>query len=327
MKYWMTKLIFFAFIVLTLSCEENFDPYGDLANRYVLNAIIRGDTTFQTVTLTRSYSAGNFDPYSNTEDPAIKNAIIKLWNGDKVAILKDTTIDPPEGSQYNKPYTVFYTNNFQPDPNSQVEIEAILPNGKRLTSLADVPAQIRIYTSQSSDRIPPTDDNEIKIMWTSEQANPVFIIRVAIYYFKLVDGVRQRNVLTIPVDYVKYGEEYIPNYPKPLSKDNYILNMSTVNQAMELISKDDPNKSNYIILSCIAEVLSLNEELSFYYNATARDRDIYSVKLDETDFSNIENGYGLFGVYMRTYHVMRFSHDYIRSFGYEPGLTDVTINN
>lgn len=103
--------------------------------------------------------------------------------------------------------------------------------------------------------------------------------------------------------------------------------MSTVNQAMELISKGDPNKSNYIILSCIAEVLSLNEELSFYYNATARDRDIYSVKLDETDFSNIENGYGLFGVYMRTYHVMRFSHDYIRSFGYEPGLTDVTINN
>lgn len=324
MKFKMSNLLILFFsITFFFSCDENFDPFGDLSERFVLNAVIRGDTTFQTVTLTRSYTVDNFDPYSNTEDPAIKNAVIRLWNGDNVAILKDSTVDPPSGSPYQKPYTIFYTNNFQPKPDSDVEIEAILPNGKRLSSTARVPAQIRIFGNQSSDRIPPVDRNSIKIMWLSEQENPVFIIRVAIYYFKYVDGVKQRNVLTLPINYVEYGDELVPNYPKPLSNDSYILEMSTVNKAMELISKGDPNKSNYEILSCIAEVLSLNEELSFYYNATARDRDIYSVKLDETDFSNITNGYGLFGVYMRTYHVMRFTHEYIRSFGYEPGLQDV----
>jgi len=323
----MNKLVKYLIVftaVLAFSCEENLNPFGELDNRYVLNCVIRGDSTFQVATLTKSYMVTNGDPYSYTEDPAIKGAIIRLWNGkDKVAILKDSSINEPEGSPYKRPYSVYYTNKFQPLENSTVEIEAILPDGQKLRSEAKVPANVTIYQHASSDQIPPKDGGDVFIKWNSGQRNPVFIVRLAIYYFKYENGQKKRNVYTIPINYVKYNEEYLPVYPKPQSELSYILDMETVNKAMELISEGDPNKNNYEILSCIAEVLSLNEELSYYYNGTARSGDIYSVKLDETDFSNIQNGSGLFGVYMRTYLVLRFKHSYIYSYGYTPGLVDV----
>lgn len=323
MKKFVVYISLIGLIFLNLSCEEDFDPYGEHKERYILNCVIRGDSTFQTATLTKSYTAGNFDPYSNTEDQAIKDATIRIWNGDKVVILRDSTVEPLEGSLYKKPYTIFYTNDFKPEPNSSVEIEAILPNGKRLNSIAKVPAVLSVSRALSSDRIPPIDQEYVKVQWSSSQANPVFIVRLAIYYFKHENGKKARGVYTVPLKYLQYGDKYLPNYPRPQSEFVYAVDMETVSKAMELISYGDSDKSKYEILSCIAEVLSLNDELSFYYNATARGEDIYSVKLDETDFSSIANGYGLFGVYMRAYHVSNFTHAYIRSFGYEPGLTDV----
>ena len=321
----LTRLIFVAVIaILSLSCEDSLNPYGSLDERYVLNCVIRGDSTFQVATLTKSYMVTNSNPYSDKEDQGIKGATIRLWNGnDKVAFLHDTTISEPEGSLYDRPYSAYYTNQFQPKDNSTVQIEAILPNGKKLTSSAKVPSRISIFPGSTTDQIPPKSGNDIFIKWISDQKNPVFIIRLAIYYFKYENGQKKRGIYTIPLNYVKFNDGYIPIYPKPQSESAYVLSMETIDKAMELISKGDDDKSRYEILSCIAEVLSLNEELSFYYNGTARSGDIYSVKLDETDYSNIENGSGLFGVYMRTYSLLRFKHDYIKSFGYTPGLTDV----
>ncbi|MDQ7816854.1 MAG: DUF4249 family protein [Melioribacteraceae bacterium] len=317
----------FAFFILlivfaSMSCDDQLNPYGDFKERFVLNCILRGDTTFQVATLTRSYVSTDFDPYSATNDPTVKNSIIRIWNRDKVAVLKDTTIERPAESLYKTPYTVFYSNNFQPEAQSLLEIEAILPNGKRLTSTAKIPADIEIADIISDKVIPPVNKDFLKVQWLSSQKDAVFITRVAIYYFKHEGGVKTRNLAIVPINYVQFNDEWIPNFPKPTSDFSYTVDMSTVNKAMELISNGDSIKERYEILSCIMEVLSLDENLSVYYNSTARSRDIYSVKLDETDFSNISGGYGIFGVYMRDYHVLRFTHAYIRSFGYTPGLTE-----
>lgn len=309
-------------LIFAYSCEENFDPFGDVKDTYALNCIIRGDSTFQTATLSRSYMIENYDPYSNTEDNSIKGAFIRLWNGnDIVAIMQDSAADKPESSLYNKPYLVYYTDSFQPLQNSSVEIEAILPNGKRLKSSANVPAKITATTN--TDRIPTVDESNVELKWFSDQRDPVFVVRMGIYYFKHESGQKKRYVKAVPLYYAKEGDKQIPVYSSPLTNSIYSVGMETITKTMNLISEGDNDKSKYEILSCIAEVISLNEELSKYYNATVRGQDPYSVKLDETDYSNIENGAGIFGVYMRSYKVIRFTHKFIESFGYVPGLSDI----
>ncbi|MBI1939840.1 MAG: DUF4249 family protein [Ignavibacteriales bacterium] len=322
MKKSFFATIIFITIILTYSCEENFDPFGELKDKYVLNCIIRGDSTFQTATLGKNYMVENYDPYSNSEDNSIKGAVIRLWNGnDIVTIMKDSTAERPENSSYKKPYSVYYTNSFQPLQHSSVDIEAILPNGKRLKSSADVPS--KISAAINTDRIPTTDNGDVELTWNSDQRDPVFVVRVGIYYYKHENGLKKRYVKSVPLYYAKDGNKEIPVYSAPLTNSMYSVSVETITKTMELISEGDIEKGKYEILSCIAEVLSLNQELSKYYNSTVRGLDPYSVKLDETDYSNIENGYGIFGVYMRSYRVIKFTHKYIESFGYKPGLSDV----
>ena len=75
-----------------LSCEEGFEPTTGFRQDYVMYAIIDGDSTYQSVVITKSYQADNFDPYSNTEDPDIKNAVITITGNGKEYILTNHTI-------------------------------------------------------------------------------------------------------------------------------------------------------------------------------------------------------------------------------------------
>jgi hypothetical protein len=321
----MKKIILIASISILffLSCEDNLNPIGELKNKYVLSCVIRGDSTFQSATLTRSYLTGSVDPYADHEDPNITGAIIRVWNGkDKVSFMYDSTATRQAEDKYKSPYRIYYTKNFQPDPGSSVEIEAILPDGRRLTSAALVPDEI-IFNSYGSDgSIPSKDKQNIKIIWASVNTKPAFITRTLIYFNKTVNGKKFINQYTVPLNYVQYNNEWIPVYPKPSGDFGLTISMETMNKAMELLSGNDPLKSNYEILGCVVEVLSLDAELSKYYYATSRGNDAYSVKLDETDYTNITGGSGIFGAYAKSYWVMMFKHTYIYSYGYMPGLAD-----
>lgn len=321
MKNFILYFVAVTLFIISSSCENSLNPYGEFKEKYILNCIVRADTNYQVALLSKSYLAENFNPYSNTEDQSIKNALVRIWSGnDVVAILKDTVIERSSNDKYKSPYRIYYTDDFQPQPNFPIEIEAILPNGKKLRSSSRVPSDISFIEQSSDTIIPPKEKDYIRVTWSSDQENPVFIIRLGIYYFKYENGKKVRKILDVPMNYHKYNNEFIPNYPKPISDKAYSVDMNTINKAMELISKDDPKKENYEILSCILEVISLDENLSTYYNTTANANNAYSIKLDETDYSNISGGYGVFGVYNRNYYVLRFAHDYIRSFGYIPGL-------
>jgi hypothetical protein len=306
--------------ILTLSCDESLNPYSDLQNKYVLNCVIRGDTTFQVAYLTKSYQTNDYNPYSNTEDEAIHGATIRLWSGkDKVAILKDTTLSRSESDSYKTKYSLYYSNNFQPYAGDSITIEALLPNGRRLKSKTTAPGSV--YISSESDKYIPTESHSyVSFMWDTSQDNMVFITRLGIYYYKYLGNIKTTCFAVIPIKYIQYGGEWIPSYPRPTSEKVLSVDMAVISKTMQLISEGDSNKSNYVILGCVLEVLSLDKNLSMYYNSTARGQDIYSVRLDETDISTINGGLGIFGIYMKTKKVSFLTHSYIKSFGYTPGL-------
>jgi hypothetical protein len=310
--------------VLFLSCEENLNPYGELKDRYILTCLVRGDTTFQSATLTRDYQVSDMNGYSNNTDPNIKGAVIRIWSGnDKVAILRDTTITRPEGDPYQTPYSAYYTKSFMPDSQSQLLIEAILPNGKRLTATTTTPLPIEINYSRCDLLIPSLTTDKIQIGWYSVKQNPVYIVRATIHYYKnYSDGRKVSKIYEIPQQYVQYNGGYTPVYPKPTSGGGYVTDMAAISRAMQLISEGDSDKASYEIVGCLFEILSLDQPLSTYYNSTVRGSDTFSIKLTTTDYTNIQGGYGIFGVYTKQRVVSYFRHSYLQSFGYTPGSTE-----
>ncbi len=317
----MKKIIIPILLLLVYSCSENFDPYGELKNKYVLNCIIRGDTTFQTATLTRTYLVTNNDPYSSTIDPAVRNAAIRVWNGDSIVVFRDTVIDRPQSSNYKYPYHLYYTNKFVFTPGKDLDIEVRLENGTKLKSRTTPPAPIQF--SYVEKNIPFRNNQSVYFAWNAGLKDQTYVTRISIYYHKKVNGVNVFYKKEIPLRYEDFNNQLVPIYPTATNSNSLTIGMETITETMRSLSEGDDNKENYEIIAAFLEVIALDKNLSTYFNSTARSLDDVSVKLDETDFTNIENGFGIFGIYLRNTWVIPFTPTYVRSFGYIPGFGTV----
>lgn len=315
------NLLFFLFLFgLLVSCAENFDPFGDLKEKYALNCIINGDTTYQIASITRTYANENYNPYSNLTDPNIRGALIRVWNGDSVVIFRDTTLVRKGDSKYKTPYHVYYSKNFKLVGN-EVEIEAILPNGVRLTSKSNLPNAVKfVYVDKV---VPPKSKSYLEFAWEAGTSDNAYLTQVSIYYYKADDPKKSLQIAYVPAFYINQDGKNFPISSKPNNHNKLVMEVETISKTMELISEGDPNKQNYVILGPFLEVVSFGKSLSAYFNSIARANDAYTVNLNEIDYTNVENGLGIFGVYLRNYWSFDFTHAYIKSFGYTPGLADV----
>ena len=304
----------FCFFVLIVSCEDNLNPNGQLKEIYVLNCVVRGDTTYQVATISKSYFPADGTTSGVNDDNSIKGAVLRMWSNDKVGIFKDTSVFL---STEQKPYSFYYANSFQPDEKSDLVIEAILPDGKKLTSSTTVPSKAAFISDACDDTI-SSNIKLLRFYWNSQRETPVFSIKLKIYYLHLENNQYVQKYFVVPKEYIEKDNKIYAVYPELTNNLLYEVNIATINQAMKEISGDDMNKLNYSITGAVLEVLSLDDELSKYYYSTNRGVDSYSINLDETDYTNIHGGAGIFGVTIRSNWKIRFTREYVDKFGYEP---------
>lgn len=312
--------IFFAFSsFLALSCEEDFNPKGEVTDKYILNCIIRGDTTVQTAFLSKNYAVDGYDPLTNKADPSVRNAVIKVWEGDSVYIFKEGTFTRSDSSRYGST-GYCYNTKYSPNVNKTIEIEAVLPNGKKLKGSSKVPSKIFINYSLTDTLCPPAGKNNVFTAWISDETSVMFLPLFKIIYFKNVNGTDVRYEKPIPIGYKNKDGKDIAIYPKGIFNLSYAYDMEAINRAMREISEGDPNKDRYKILSLMVEITVLDRNLSAFYSAGHLQSDGYSITVDQADFTNITGGLGIFGSYIKRVTSIRISRDYIMSFGYKSGL-------
>ncbi len=318
----LMRITAFLIVALILTyCEADFSPKGEFSERYSLNSIIANDTTTQIVTLYQSYDVEGLDPFQNDKDNFISDCFVRIWrNNDEVYILKENTIDRTDTSRYKDQANFYFTDSFQPKANEEIIIEALLPNGRRLKSSTRLPELPSKDLSLSDLSIPPEFKDFVRIGWSEVGSSLIYAPNITIVYFKKEGSSKIRKVKRVPLNYIEVDGALVPNYPLP-SKTRYLdIEMSSIDKAMREISLGDTLKTHYTILSTIVEVLVYDRNLSGYYSSTGRIADSYSIRLDDTDFTNVEGGFGVFGSYVKAFLTLKFEEDYILSFGYLVGL-------
>jgi Domain of unknown function (DUF4249) len=318
--------IFFITVIMLInySCEENFSPKGNFQQKYILNCIIRGDTSLQTATISKSYNVNGYDPYANTNDPFLANAYIRIWVGDNVYFMKDSSITRTDSSRYNTPLHFFYCDNFQAGINKDLEIQAILPDGKTLEAQTTIPDPVQwnftnVDTSDTNAfRIPSLGNDYFSFNWYQGSSNGWYLPRFVVIYAKVVNGVEERHEITVPERYENIGGNIEPVYPSPNRNVSSSFQNNALDSIFNQISAGDPDKSHYKIYGGIFELLVFDDNLSKYYSSTNGFLDDYTVRLDENDFTNINGGLGIFGSYLFEKRGALIATEYITSFGYIP---------
>lgn len=331
----MKKILFlFAIIlntVLLISCEEAFNPQGDFDDQYVLNCIIKIDTTFQLATISRSYKANNgYSTTGNIEDQSVQNAKITLicynFLGTEVYQFRDTIVENFYDRRFKTPIHFYYLKKFNPSiakteiNNSgvfqrygyNVKIEAVLPDRKKLTAVS--------YTSG-------LDSSKIN---TYKRTNPVNLglesLSFRIYsnsqpellikYSKLENGNWVEYEKLVPKYYSIEGKNEIPIYPIIEPTEQYIrYDTLSIRKTLQNISAGDPNKQNYVIKKIIFMLNVLDEAFASYLSTQQTFRTDFSYRETQPDYTNINGGLGVFGV-MYTIKMEVPLQLMIRSLGY-----------
>lgn len=301
--------------ILFLSCEENFSPKGEFEQKYALTCVIRGDTALQVAAIYGNYNVEGYDPSVFDGNTAYDGADIRLWYQDTVYVFKDSVVSNPNLPDSN--FRFYYLDNFKPEaPGEPMEIEAMLKNGKRLRASCETPSRLLFDLNETSNTIPAVNTPTVNIFWKTEDVNNFYIARIKVKYIQNVNGINVHRWLELPKRLLRNDDNEIPIYPTPSKIYSISYDQDAIDFAMRSISDNVPNK-NSITLSTLAiiEVLSLEENLTRYYSSTLEDNN-YTVRVNETDYSNVEGGFGIFGSLNKSTKKISLLASYIESFGY-----------
>lgn len=318
----MKILNFILMVIVTFivfSCNEDINPNADFRERYIMNCVLKSDSTIQTVTILKTYKVDDFDPYTNTENPFIQGADVKVWFNNKIYQFKDSSSAGNSSDRFEGDIYFYYNKDIVLESGKYLEIESLLPNGLRLSSILKTPSS-EIDFDGSEVLIPPESGNKTLIFkWNDDEENILYAPRFVIRYYNYINGTGVLKYKDVPIKYVDNNENEAV-YPEPSKNKGYSISVSDFEKALVSIAPTEGQRKNYTILGFSILLQLYDENLSIYYSSIQNSSDPYTVNLNENNFTNIEGGYGIFGAYMTKEHKILFDRDYILSLGFKPGF-------
>jgi hypothetical protein len=319
----MKKLIIAAaaFIsLITLSCEEDFNPKADFKQKYILWSIINSDyrymETRQYAVLSKLYDVDGYDPSVNNEDPVLTGADVRLYADDFEYIFRQDTTRRRDTTRYNTPFIYYSTASpVKLKFGSKLRITAKLPGGEVLRSETTLPVNYGFEFSHQFENGISTlrrdEENKWTIWWQSDKSH-LFFPRLRLNYTKREGDTLLNKSIFVPMRYIN-NEAYYGDY----SVEQLVsYDFDAIDSAMAMISAGDEVKSNYQVNEFIFEMLEFDTPLSSYYSSVNGYLDNYSIRLDETVYSNISGGIGIFGSAFLLSRSFSVSAAYAKNFGY-----------
>ena len=317
----MKKSIVFSAVLLLLlnSCSEEFNPKTDFEQQYALYSIISGDTTYQTAIISKSYDVPGFDPADFNGSPYVSGADVTIKYDGIEYKLKDTLLASASNSY---PTNVYYTSALLPGSFKDMEIEALLPDGKILTAKTTTPKSANLSFSRnalSSDTYIENKPDGLNFLWEIRGADydaTMYLPFLKIYYVIKDNGSETLKDIAVPVSYFQEGDKYIPQYPILSAYKKVNFKMDAINRTMNFIGADIVDKTTIYIKDAYLELLLLDEHLAPYYQTVEAFLDGYTILLDQIDYTNITGGRGIFGSFFKRKWHLNFNPEYVRGFGY-----------
>ena len=319
MKKYLIYILAVSSLLFFNTCEENFSPKDELLEAYILNSIIRVNDDFQFASIHKTFDVQGFNPESDSLNPFVDGADITLTYRGEEYKFKDTVLTPLHEQRFDGPLKYYYLKNFKPIRDQEdIIIKAVLPDGKILKAAARVPILFEIDRGQS-DQIIPSDFHPdfISVHWfpRSKVYFQYYKFRLRIKYEIHSDNESVINYVEVPIKKSNASEDnsIYPSLTKQIST-SYPLEL--FEETMKKIGDDITDKKNIFITNKAEfEIVALDPNLAAYYFAGVT-QNIYSVRFDQTLFSNVEGGFGIVGAMMERKFTISISDSFIRRFGY-----------
>ncbi len=326
MKKFLLFAAAFIYSLLSFSCKEDFSPKIEFKQKYVLNCYVDLDYDQYTntkvyATVSKLYDVDGFTPSKNNIDPTVSGAEIYFNYRDIFYQLKEDTNRAVRTRYGTNP--IYYSANLQNIyPNYTVSVSARMPDGTVLTAQTQLLEAVQFKYSYLYRKYFTTfinrfySGNAFTITW-GKIDNRLFFPEMLIEY--IIDDTHKFSYEKVPCSYIKKDGKYEPVYPGITTGESISFEYAAIDSAMVNIGKGDNDKEKYFVAKIIFQLVEMDASLSKYYSSIHGSIDEYSIRLDESVYSNINNGIGIFGSKRTITNSWWFDSSYVRSFGYPGG--------
>jgi hypothetical protein len=311
------------FAFLFSSCDQPFTPKAPFVSRPVVTCIVAGDGYGYTATATvaKTYDVPGLDPMSNTTDPFDTSAVVIVTVAGAPNTLKLRKSGRADTSRYTTKEYRFQGAGVLPYfSGGGLKLTITTGSGTRLTSATTVPQPRLVETDY--EFVAGVTANTVQPQWTfnwdnGQRDDRLYFPRMLLSY-QIIDGnaTVYKNV-EIPLTYVEKDGKRIPVYPSFTRRLELSYDFAAMTEAIAAISDGDSVKSRYKIGMLSFTLVEYDVHLSNYYSSSHGYLDQYSIRVDESTYSNVSGGIGIFGSYYTNERLYEMKTQYIRSFGYQ----------
>jgi len=185
----------------------------------------------------------------------------------------------------------------------EITLTVDLPDGRRLTARTRVPSHREPTTFPDFHGVgvrTPSDRYFYGTAWvfdwnSSPGDQDLFFPSLYLVYERWEGSGYVARSRQVPLRMLDKQGSMVPEYPGSTTISRVEFDFSAMDATMAAISAGDPEKSRYRIIGFHWQFTEFDFPLSRYYASVNGYLDAYSVRLDETVFSNISGGMGVFG--------------------------------
>ena len=318
-----------AIAVLALGCDESFNPKEEFQEQYVLQCFVQvygsgGYPVSVTAVLARTYDVNGFDPATNTNDPVIAGAEVALTINQKSYYLLGAMRANPDSSRYRTQQWIYTNTVPYVMPDAAISLTAKLPNGRMLSAQTAVPSA-RNFTSNyefAAGLYPRVNRQPGKPNWIISWENyndlevHLFFPRLTITYTQLVQGSEITGTVMVPSQYAPSPSGPIAIYPSVSTEEQCSFEFAAIDSAMAHISAGDSDKVKFGVHSAKLEVIEYDLPLSKYFSSINGSLDQFSIRTEESVYSNVGGGIGILGSSITHWWEFSFDERYVRLYGY-----------
>ena len=319
-------LLVFCAAAALLSCDEAFDPQGEFTERSVLFCVMKGSVLgpgFQRAVLTRTVPGRELlGPSGGFTFPVIQGAQITLYSGTAEYLLVETLDTIKIGTPEQVVQFTYSAPSVSLKPSDFTSIGAILPDGRILSASTRVPPYLYFDLSYRFPHGFTTDVNPLNrgTTWTFSWEAPDGLLHfpelLLAYSVLRADSTRTFRAVPIPQRILVQGGVELPVYPQPTFDQSCGFDYATIDSVFARLAVSEGEFLELVVHSLRFAVVTFDSPLAQYYMSIHGSLDPYSIRIDETVYSNISGGIGVFGTSVESAFAYEVDTDYVESFGY-----------
>ncbi len=314
-----------------ISCEQPFDPKTSFVDRYVLYCVLTVRTgppplpppPPPVAILRRTFDVEGTEPPASVNGPSVPDALITLEAAGTETLLDEIYVNRSDSTRYLNPPVYYQGPVISLHPGDHVAITARLKDGTVLASATDIPSYKILTTSPVwehgvTTRVSQfTHGNVWGFNWDDYKDDQhLYFPRLLLRYLISTDSSETFRSVEIPTQYARNGDAWVAVYPGWITTKSLAYRFEAIDTTLAWISAGDPEKSRYRVSGFTFELTEFDFPLSRYYASVNGYLDPYSIRLDETNYTNIAGGLGVFGSAYVSSSVYPIDQHYATTFGY-----------